>query len=229
MLKSQVTDIFFDLDHTLWDFELNSELTYTQIFSDYGIDLPMSTFLEVYVPLNMKYWKWYRDGQIDKETLRYKRLKDVFDQLNHAVNDDLIHHLSEAYIDVLGTQTHLMPFAREILEYLRGNYRLHIITNGFEQVQYRKLQNTGIDHFFQEVIPSERAGVQKPHPDIFKMALGAAKVSANRALMIGDSLEADVLGAISSGMHAIHFNVHNDPPHQHCLIIEHLKEIKQQL
>ena len=74
-----IKHIFFDLDHTLWDFELNSELTYTQIFSDYGIDLPMSTFLEVYVPLNMKYWKWYRDGQIDKETLRYKRLKDVFD------------------------------------------------------------------------------------------------------------------------------------------------------
>ena len=229
MFKSQVTDIFFDLDHTLWDFERNSELTYNQIFADFGIDLPLPAFLAVYVPLNMHYWKLYRDGRIDKETLRYKRLKDVFDQLNHPVQDELILRLSEAYIEILGTQTHLMPFAREILEYLHGNYQLHIITNGFEQVQFRKLNNTGIAHFFQHVIPSERAGVQKPHPDIFKMALGAANVTPSRALMIGDSLEADVLGALSSGMHAIHYNVHNDLPHQHCLIIDHLQEIKQQL
>lgn len=229
MLKSQVTDIFFDLDHTLWDFERNSELTYAQIFSDFRIDLQLADFLEVYVPLNLHYWKRYRDGEIDKETLRYRRLKDVFDQLKYRVSDAVILRLSEAYIEILGTQTHLMPYAREILEYLHGNYKLHIITNGFEQVQFRKLKNTAIDHFFKEVIPSERAGVQKPHPNIFKLALGAANVSPTQSVMIGDSLEADVLGALSSGMHAIHFNVHNDPPHQHCLIIEHLQEIKQQL
>jgi putative hydrolase of the HAD superfamily len=229
MNKARVTDVFFDLDHTLWDFERNSELTYSQIFFDLQIEVQLPEFLEVYIPQNMYLWKLYREGKIDKETLRYRRLKTVFDELGYPISNGKIDQISEAYIEVLGSQTHLMPYAREILEYLTANYRLHIITNGFEQVQCRKLKNSGIDHYFQEVIPSERAGVQKPHPDIFKLALKAAGVSSNNSVMIGDSLEADILGALSAGMQAIHFNTNNEAPHQHCPIIEHLKEIKHQL
>jgi putative hydrolase of the HAD superfamily len=229
MNKGKVTDVFFDLDHTLWDFERNSELTYSQIFFDLQIEVQLPEFLEVYIPKNMHFWKLYREGKIDKETLRYRRLKTVFDELGYPIGNRKIDQISEAYIEVLGNQTHLMPYAREILDYLNVKYRLHIITNGFEQVQCRKLKNSGIDHYFHEVIPSERAGVQKPHPDIFKLALNAAEVSSNNAVMIGDSLEADILGALSAGMQAIHFNTNKEAPHQHCPIIEHLEEIKHQL
>lgn len=229
MNKGNVTDVFFDLDHTLWDFERNSELAYSQIFFDLQIEVQLPEFLKVYIPQNMHLWKLYREGKIDKETLRFRRLKTVFDELGYPVGNRKIDQISEAYIEVLGNQTHLMPYAREILDYLNVNYRLHIITNGFEQVQCRKLKNSGIDHYFHEVIPSERVGVQKPHPDIFKLALKAAGVSSNNSMMIGDSLEADILGALSAGMQAIHFNTNKEAPHQHCPIIEHLKEIKHRL
>lgn len=229
MLNHPITDIFFDLDHTLWDFERNSALTYRTIFADQGIEVRMDEFLEVYVPQNLHYWKLYREGQITKESLRYRRLRTVFDHLGYTVGDTDIHRLSEAYIERLSTHTHLMPYALEILEYLRGGYRLHIITNGFEEVQFRKLRNSRIDHFFTEVIHSERAGAQKPHPKIFQLALEVAGVSAERSLMIGDSLEADILGARASGLQALHFNVHNDPPHDYCPIISHLSEIKRHL
>lgn len=229
MLKHPITDVFFDLDHTLWDFERNSALTYRKIFDDHAIQVGLEEFLEVYVPRNLYYWKLYREGQISKESLRYQRLRTVFDQLGYAVSDTDIHHLSEAYIEQLSTHTHLMPHAFEILEYLRGGYRLHIITNGFEEVQFRKLRNSRIDHFFTQVIHSETAGVQKPHPRIFQLALEAAGVPAGRAVMIGDSLEADILGAQGAGLQALHFNVHNEPPHDVCPIISDLREIKTHL
>ncbi len=229
MLKHPITDIFFDLDHTLWDFERNSALTYRQIFSDHGIGVPLDHFLEVYIPRNLQYWKLYRDGQIGKEALRYQRLRSVFDELGYPVADELIHLLSEAYIQGLSTHTHLMPYALEILDYLRGGYRLHIITNGFEEVQFRKLRNCRIDHYFAEVINSERAGVQKPHRQIFELALQEAGTEAHRAVMIGDSLEADILGAQAVGLQALHFNVHDDPQHDYCPIIRHLGEIKNHL
>lgn len=229
MSKAQVTDVFFDLDHTLWDFERNSEIAYHQVFSDLKIDIEVPEFLEIYIPQNMHFWKLYREGKINKESLRYKRLRTVFDQLGYKISNPMIHQISEAYIEGLGNQTHLMPYAREILEYLKDKYQLHIITNGFEQVQFRKLRNSGIDHYFKAIIPSERAGVQKPHPYIFKLALKAAGVSSKNSIMIGDSLEADILGALSAGMHAIHFNANREALHQHCPIIEDLQEIKLQL
>lgn len=229
MLKHPITDVFFDLDHTLWDFERNSALTYQAIFAEHGVGVALNDFLEVYIPSNLHYWKRYRDGQIAKDALRYQRLRSVFDRLGYPIADEQIHLLSEAYIEGLSTHTHLMPHAVEILEYLRGGYRLHIITNGFEEVQFRKLRNSRIDHYFAEVIHSERAGVQKPHPQIFELALREAGVAAHRAVMIGDSLEADILGARAVGLQALHFNVHGDPQHDYCPIIRHLGEIKNHL
>lgn len=229
MLKHPITDVFFDLDHTLWDFERNSALTYQKIFADHGIGVGLEDFLKVYVPRNLQYWKLYREGQIGKESLRYQRLRSVFDQLGYGISDAQIDLLSGAYIEELSTHTHLMPDAHEILDYLRDRYRLHIITNGFQEVQFRKLRNCRIDHFFRAVIHSERAGVQKPHRRIFELALEEAGVAAHRAVMIGDSLEADILGAQAVGLQALHFNVHDEPQHYYCPIIRHLREIKNHL
>ena len=229
MLDHPITDIFFDLDHTLWDFEKNSALTYEQIFREQEITVTLPDFLEIYIPLNLQYWKMYREGRINKERLRYERLKTVFDQLKYAISDAQILLLADEYIRHLSSKTHLMPHSIEILEYLKGKYRLHIITNGFREVQHRKLQNSRLTPYFIEVIDSERAGVKKPDPKIFEMALEVAEVPAQRALMIGDSLEADIIGSRKAGLQALHFNVHNEPLHEYCPIIHHLQEIKSYL
>ena len=224
-----MTDIFFDLDHTLWDFERNSALTYESIFTEHNIQVSLSDFLECYVPLNLQFWKLYREGKIEKEALRYQRLKTAFDQLDYPVEDPTIDLLSEAYIQQLSTYTHLIPWTVEVLQYLKPKYKLHIITNGFEEVQYRKLRNSGIAEYFHEVIDSERAGVKKPHPDIFNMALRLTGADPTSSVMIGDSLEADIIGARAVGLQTLHFNAHKDPHHDNGPIIEDLREIKRYL
>ncbi|MEJ2583732.1 MAG: YjjG family noncanonical pyrimidine nucleotidase [Robiginitalea sp.] len=226
MLRKPISDIFFDLDHTLWDFERNSALTYGKLFEQHAIPLPLEEFLAHYVPLNLQFWKKYREGRITKEKLRYERLKSVFDRMGFPVSDSVIHQLSESYIDQLSSHTHLVPYCLETLDYLKGKYRLHIITNGFEEVQFRKLRNSGIDTYFREVVNSDRAGVKKPDPRIFRIALEATGIQPESGVMIGDNFEADIKGARSVGLQALHFNVHQEPDHQICPIIQDLREIK---
>lgn len=226
MPEAAVTDVFFDLDHTLWDFERNSALTYQLLFERFEVEVSLERFLEHYVPLNFLFWKAFREGRISKEKLRYERLKTVFERMALPVSDRLIHQLSEAYIENLSAQTHLLPNCMEVLQYLKGKYKLHIITNGFEEVQARKLRNSGIEHFFTEVVNSDRAGVKKPDPRIFTMAIEAAGIEPGSGIMIGDSFEADILGARSVGLQALHFNVHDEPVHDVCPIIRDLRQIK---
>ncbi|WP_430907713.1 YjjG family noncanonical pyrimidine nucleotidase [Maribacter sp. 2-571] len=227
--KHIVTDIFFDLDHTLWDFEKNSALTFKTIFEKHAIGVDLDVFLTAYVPANLVYWRRYRENQITKEALRYERLKSVFDAIAHPVDDPTIDLLSEAYIAGLSRQKHLFPNTIEVLDYLKPNYRLHIITNGFEEIQERKLRNSGIDGYFEQVVNSEMAGVKKPHPDIFKMGMELAGTKPENSIMIGDSLEADIAGAIGFGLQAIHFNSDNGPLHETCVTIKELNEIKTYL
>ena len=226
MFKNIVTDVFFDLDHTLWDFERNSKLTFQSIFSDNGLELTLSDFLEVYVPLNLAYWKLYREEKITKSELRYRRLKESFDSLDYSVDDQLIYTLSDQYIERLSTFNHLIPNTIDILNYLNPKYRLHIITNGFEEIQVKKLKGADIYGYFDQVVNSEMAGVKKPNLKIFELALDMAGTTSNRSIMIGDNIEADVLGAKAAGFTALHFNAHNDPPHDHCQMISDLGEIK---
>ncbi len=226
MIKKEITDVFFDLDHTLWDFEKNSALTFKKILVENNIAVELNDFLEVYVPTNHQFWKLYREDKITKEQLRYQRLKSVFDALKLVVSDERIHKLSEEYIQYLSSFNYLFPHSIEILSYLKSKYRLHIITNGFHKVQKEKLSNAGIDMYFDLVIDSEMAGVKKPNPKIFNLAINSAKVQANQAIMIGDSLEADILGAKNVGMHALHFNTHSEELHDICPIIDDLSEIK---
>ena len=221
-----INDIFFDLDHTLWDFERNSALTFKKILNENDVRIDITSFLEIYRPINLGYWKVYRENRISKEDLRYNRLKETFDALGYQASDELIDILSERYIECLSDFGHLIPNALEVLEYLAPKYNLHIITNGFEEAQKNKMRNSNIQHFFQKIIDSETAGVKKPHPQIFEVALDQAKTSANASLMIGDNLEADILGAQAMGMHVLHFNFHKEPQHQICRMINNLDEIK---
>ena len=229
MNNNSITDIFFDLDHTLWDFERNSMLTFQKIFAENQVGVELDKFLEIYVPLNLHYWKLFREERISKKDLRYERLRRAFDALEYSIEDELIYNLSIQYIDHLPTFNNLVPNTVEILEYLRPNYRLHIITNGFEEVQKKKLKGSNIYGYFDKVVNSEMAGVKKPNPRIFEVALEMAAVNPAKAMMIGDNIEADILGAQAVGLHTLHYNAHNDPVHDYCEMIHDLGEIKSYL
>ena len=229
MSKINIEHVFFYLDHTLWDFEANSAKTFEFIFNQSKIDVSLNDFLYHYIPINHKYWKLYREEKISKPKLRYGRLKEVFDDLEYTISDDMIHHLSEIYIDNLSNYNKLFEGSMEILNYLVSKYQLHIITNGFEEVQLKKMRKSEILHFFDKVITSESVGVKKPNPIIFNHALEVTSATSFNSIMIGDNLEADILGAQQIGMQTIFFNVQNEPFNETTLSVNNLLEIKQYL
>ena len=226
MFRDKVSDVFFDLDHTLWDFERNSALTFERILAKHDVRVDLPDFLEIYIPINLAFWKLYREERVSKTELRYQRLKTVFDEIKYAVSDETIDQLAIDYIKYLSSYNHLLPNTIEVLYYLKPNYKLHIITNGFQEIQEKKMVNAKIRDYFDQIINSEMAGVKKPNPIIFQLALNSAKTTSENALMIGDSLEADILGAKAVGLHTLHFNAHNDPEHEICHMIHDLSEIK---
>lgn len=218
--------LFFDLDHTLWDFDKNSAVAFDSIFKKFNFQFSTNDFLKHYIPRNQYYWKLYQVNKISHDDLRYYRLKDVFDLLHVTVSDEIINRLSEEYIEHLPNSNHLFEGAIEALEYLQKKYTLHIITNGFHFVQDKKLRNSNIDHFFATITNSEKAGVKKPHHNIFEFALSLAKANKEESVMIGDSLEADVEGALQFGMDAIFFNSENNNVPKNINQISHLLELK---
>lgn len=228
-MNSPITDIFFDLDHTLWDFERNSAATFELLFERHQLPIDLQHFNTVYTPINRRYWKAYRNAEISKETLRYGRLKDAFDELNLVIDDALINHLAEGYIQHLTSFSHVFDHTHDTLSYLKSKYRLHILTNGFKEIQHKKLSGARIDQFFSCIINAEEVGVKKPHPEIFSAALQMAQVKPESALMIGDDLEADVLGALNVGIRAIHFNNEQLPTDSRCTSISCLSELKKLL
>jgi YjjG family noncanonical pyrimidine nucleotidase len=206
MFQNTITDVFFDLDHTLWDFDKNSELAFERIFKENYPNIETKTFIEVYAPINQACWKLYQIDKITHEELRYKRLKETFYELNYSITDDQIHQISEDYISFLPEYNLLFEGAIEVLEYLFDKYKLHIITNGFSQVQNKKIANSGLSDFFSTITNSEMAGVKKPHPSIYEYALNSATASKENSIMIGDCLQADIEGAMNFGIKAIFFN-----------------------
>jgi len=221
-----IKHIFFDLDHTLWDFEANSKKTYVQIFRDNNLELDIQFFLENYIPINHRYWKLYREEKVSKEQLRYGRLKDTFNQMNYAIKDGLIDKLAIEYIDNLSNYNQLFEGTTEILHYLKPKYNLHIITNGFKEIQQTKLEKSGIANFFKTVITSESVGVKKPNPKVFHYALETTNAKTYQSLMIGDNLEADIYGAKNVGIKTLFFNPDKKPVPSRINSIVELKEIK---
>lgn len=224
---SGITDVFFDLDHTLWDFEKNSALTFDKIFKLNNIQVNLDDFLEHYIPINFKYWKLYREERVKKDVLRFARLNETFQALNLSIGDEVTHQLSEDYIKYLSTFNFLINDTTDVLEYLKPKYRLHIITNGFNEVQHRKMNRSNIINYFETITNSEIAGVKKPSPKIFNYALNLANVNAKQSVMIGDSLEADIEGALNIGMDAIFFNPKAQNHSQQIKGVSKLMELKQ--
>ena len=222
-----INNIFFDLDHTLWDFDKNSDLTFFKILKKNDISIDVSKFLNCYHPINREYWEMYRDNKVSKADLRYYRLSDTFKKLNYDINDDIINQLAIDYIEHLSDFNHLIPETLNVLELLKSNYKMHIITNGFKEVQKRKLQKSDLIQYFETVTISEDVGVKKPHKLIFDHALTAANANVESSIMIGDNFNADILGALGVGMKAIYYDFHNtnEQERENVIIVKSLKEI----
>ncbi len=201
--------IFFDLDHTLWDFDRNAEETLLELYDTYHLhDLGLTSaqaFIDTYTRNNHQLWADYHLGKITKQTLRETRFKKTF--LDMGLSPELIPlKFEEDYVRMCPYKTNLFPYAHEVLAYLQSKYALHLISNGFKEATTVKVSHTDLARYFQNIIISELVGVNKPDKAIFTHALNLAGAEVHESLMIGDSLEADVYGALNFGMDAIYFN-----------------------
>ena len=222
--------LFFYLDHTLWDFEKNSEATMFKIYEDFklaDIGIPdFETYFKSYCIHNDILWERYRNGFIKRTELRWKRMWLTL--LDFGVKDHALSlKISEVYLDILPTNTHLMPGAIEILEHCKGKYNMHLITNGFETTQQMKLKYSGIDHYFEALISSEKSMSMKPKKEIYDFALQTTGATLNQSIMIGDALAIDVLGAKNAGMDQVYYNPYKIPhTEQPTYEVAHLAELK---
>jgi len=222
--------VFFDLDETLWDFKRNSletihELLDQHKFEERGIE--KAIFVERYHYHNDLYWDLFRKGEISRQELRTVRWKDTLSEFD--IHDDVLaKNLSEQYLLMLPNKKNLHDDSIEVLTYLKPNYSLNIITNGFEEVQMQKISNSGLASYFTHVITSERAGSQKPNKEIFKYALEISNATIAESIFIGDSIEADIHGAKAMNMDHVLFNPLKIP-HKEKIEIEitSLTELKQ--
>jgi putative hydrolase of the HAD superfamily len=200
--------LFFDLDRTLWDFDKNSMSALEQLFNELELFTKISSFESfhnAYKENNARLWKAYGEGKIEKNHLRYERFRSTLTSFE-IDNEFVVQQISDGYVDLSPRLTHLFPNTLETLHELsQSNYNLHIITNGFKEVQYTKLHNAKLAPFFDVVVCSEEVGKNKPSPEIFKHAMRLAQAKPEQSVMIGDDFEVDVIGALNAGMHGIHF------------------------
>ncbi|MBR3710635.1 MAG: YjjG family noncanonical pyrimidine nucleotidase [Bacteroidales bacterium] len=206
---SKYHHIFFDLDRTLWDFDAAAEVAFERIYDKYHLkDLGIPSahdFHEVYHPLNEKLWELYRENKITKDDLNRTRFLKPLE--HYDIHDvELADHLSEDYVYWSPRIVRLVPGTMELLEYLKPKYHLHLITNGFQEVQHTKLSGSGMEPYFETLTVSEEVGVKKPNPEIFLYALKKARATAEESLMIGDEMAVDIDGARAAGIDQVFFN-----------------------
>lgn len=231
MSIKHIQHIFFDLDHTLWDFETNSRVAFEQMYGVCDLERILGVsqvlFHQTYMVHNQRHWDLYAQGQISQSDLRWKRM---YETLKDFEFDDieLAKTLGATYLEILPHGKSLFPRAKELLEYLRQKqYKLHIVSNGFEQTQYKKLFHSGIKAFFSNIITSEASNYIKPDKQIFEYAASKSEASLNQCIMIGDSPEADLKGAQNAGIPSIyvdHLNVETAVPHTYR--VKELSEIE---
>jgi len=221
--------LFFDLDRTLWDFEANSLITLQEIYNnrklkELGI-INFNEFLKYYKDYNHQLWDLYKLGKIKKEELSVERFRGTLKYFN-ITDEELSHKIAKDYVEISPTKTKLFPDTIEILDNLSKKYLLHIITNGFSEVQFIKLKNSHLSPYFQEIITSEMVGVQKPNIKVFEFSLNKAGAKKSDSIMIGDDQAVDIIGAANSGIDQIFVDFHYQDlickPTWH---IHHLKEL----
>lgn len=224
-----IRHIFFDLDNTLWDHRKNAELTLKDIFAREKVkeihNLGFEEFHKEYFTINEDLWAKIRDGKIDKEYLRKHRFYDSF--MFFGIDDlELSQRFEHDFLDEILQYNELVSGAFDILEYLSGKYTLHILSNGFEEVTYRKTELSGIKNYFKTITSADEIDIRKPQPEIYRYALEKANAAKEESVMIGDDWIADVEGAEAFGIRAVFFDVFNDDFDTKILTIKKLEELK---
>lgn len=206
--------LFFDLDHTLWDYERNASETLSELFDQHvladELNANKEDFISKYHVVNDELWDKHDIGLIDKNQIRSERFPTIF---NHFGSNDKTKAevLSREFLEECPQKGHIFPFVIEVLHYLKDRYSLHIITNGFKDIQAVKMRTSGIDHFFKQIIISEEVGYKKPQTEIFNFALEKAGAGINEAVMIGDNLKVDIAGARKARIDQVFFNPKGKP------------------
>jgi len=225
-------DLFFDLDHTLWDFELNSKETMQELYVTHHIAAlgitDFDAFFNIYTAHNHRLWDRYAKGFIKQEELRWKRI--YLSLLDFKIaNEQLSKDMSLEFLQILPTKKKLFPHTIEILNYLKEkDYKMHLITNGFESVQIQKIKNAEIAHYFNEVVTSETSNSLKPNKEIFEFALKSSNAVLSESIMIGDNETADIQGGINIGMDTVFVNhLKVAPTLPATYTITHLKELEE--
>ncbi|MCD4734755.1 MAG: YjjG family noncanonical pyrimidine nucleotidase [Bacteroidales bacterium] len=209
---TKYTHIFFDLDHTLYDFDKSSYETFSELYYKYclfdkGIENLDNCYTR-YRKINEELWALYKEGKLEKKFLNVQRFYLTFKEF--GIDDrTFAEHFAIDYITESPLKLCLFPGAWEVLNYLQDKYKLHIITNGFEEVQFKKIKANELNKYFQTITTSEEAGVKKPFSGIFELALQKAEAKVCESLMIGDDIEVDIKGAKSVGMDQMFFNIEN--------------------
>ena len=223
--------LFFDLDHTLWDFETNARDCLSEIFSDYSLEKRVTPsfdeFYSIYHHHNALLWSRFEKGFITVEELKWKRMWRTL--LDFKIADEkLARDMSASYLDLLPTKSKVFDYTFEILNYLtEKGYELHLLTNGFEKTQRRTLESSNLGKYFDQVITSEASNSMKPKKEIFDFALKACDGKVENSIMIGDNLDADIAGARNVGMDSIFVNhTHKEIAAQSTFEISHLKELE---
>lgn len=225
----QYRHLFFDLDRTLWDFEANAEETLQDIYQDnnlQSIGIPsFELFKNTYRSINKALWEQYKNNEVSKEFLRVERFQRTL--LYFTIdNKELAEKIAEQYITISPTKTRLFPNTHETLQYLAPHYHMHILTNGFNEVQFIKLRKAGLRDYFDKIITSENADSKKPSAKIFAFALEQAGASTSESLVIGDDHESDIEGAASAGIDQVFVNYHNTSNGSATYEISDLKELR---
>ena len=222
-------NLFFDLDDTLWAFSQNARETFEEVYHKYDFDRYFDSFehyYALYQKRNTELWIEYGDGKISKEELNHQRF--FYPLQSVGIHDELLaKHYSNDFFTIIPTKSGLMPYAKEVLEYLSSKYNMYILSNGFRELQSCKMRSAGIDCYFKRVILSEDLGVLKPWPEIFHFALSATQSELKNSIMIGDSWDADIVGAHNVGMHQVYYNFlgRTNMPFQPTYKISSLKEL----
>ena len=205
--------LFFDLDHTLWDFERNSAECLADIYQVFNLKSlninNLSDFCKEFSSVNKYYWALLERKEITHEVLRERRFQDTFVNLGAEIGIGFGLEINEYFLELLPKKAHLIDGAVEILDYLLPRYKLHIISNGWQDIQVDKMKSSAIHHYFDKIITNEMAGTRKPDRRIFDYALTVTNANLAESLMIGDNYEADVLGAMSANMDTVFYNPEN--------------------
>ncbi|MBL4710752.1 MAG: YjjG family noncanonical pyrimidine nucleotidase [Flavobacteriales bacterium] len=222
--------LFFDLDRTLWDFDRNSEEAICDLFNKHGLQLKLKVkfdvFYKEYKGKNHELWSVYRMGQITKDELRLQRFHHTFREFSY--NDPVFAlKFNDDYVALCSSKSNLMPYALEILDYLKPNYTMHIITNGFVEAQQVKIDKSGLDYYFNEVVVSDGLGYKKPDRRIFDYAMRVAGAKVDESIMIGDDYGPDIMGAKAVGMDQVFLTKKAEKNQGSTFVIHSLLDLKK--